>query len=457
LAADLDHGSGPGARVRAALTGLLVLALFALSTGPNLLEKISTGARQNTVSDVGPDVAAVRYLQVGLVLVVLGICCALLVHRPGPVRGVAYNPFVTSMLLLWAVLTVTDLAAGELPSVWSVLFPTLVLTLWVCRPPIESLVVVGVGGIAVAVVSMLLGAFVPGVGIYRNSAGLQVAADKGLVTDNLLAGVFTSTNNLGQMLCLALPFVFLLRSRLLRATGAAAVLVAIVWCGSRSSIAAVAVGLLALALGPRRRGSAAAWWAQVLLVLAACACAALPFVPFRDITFSRRETIWAVSTRYWQNDELFGLGSRWYADVSGLHTDFGPRSEFFLFHAHNQVLQFLVTGGLVCAALFLYAMYRLTRSLGRLHRTGRVAVAYLVSFWVSGSLEVNLGVVDRFQFYATALVPLVVLAVGTERANIDSITENCELAVKPPARVTLTPPGDRLTWANNVIDHRVGG
>lgn len=447
MAADLDHARGDGvdvpdvgARVRGALTGLLVLALFALSTGPNLLEKISSGARQNTVSDIGPDVAVVRYLQVGLVLVVLALCFALLLNRPGPVRGVVFNPFVTSMLLLWAVLTVSDLAAGDLPSVWSVLFPTLVLTLWVCRPPIESLVVVGIGGIAVAVVSMLLGALAPQVGIYRNSAGLQVAADKGLVTDNLLAGVFTSTNNLGQMLCLALPFVFLLRSRLLRVTGAAAVLVAIVWCGSRSSIAAAAVGLLALVLSPRRRGgSTTGWGVQVLLLLVACVCAALPFVPFRDITFSRRETIWAVSSRYWQNDELFGLGSRWYADVSGLHTDFGPRSEFFLFHAHNQVLQFLVTGGLLCAALFLYAMYRLTRSLGRLHRTSRVAVAYLVSFWVSGCLEVNLGVVDRYQFYATALVPLVVLAVGTERANIDSITENCESAVKAGRTSSLNP------------------
>jgi hypothetical protein len=59
-------------------------------------------------------------------------------------------------------------------------------------------------------------------------------------------------------------------------------------------------------------------------------------------------------------------------------------------------------------------MYWLTRSLGRLHRAGRVAVAYLMGFWVSGCLEVNLGVVDRYQFYGTALVPLVVLSVGTE-------------------------------------------
>jgi hypothetical protein len=432
----LDYGvidvADPGARVRGWLTGLLVLSLFALSTVPNLLEKISSGARQNTVSDIGPDVTMVRYTQVGLLLVVLGLCCVLLLKRSGPVRGVALNPFVTSMLLLWAVLTVNDLTVGHLPSVWSVLFPTLVLTLWIARPPIESLVVVGIGGLAIAVVSMLLGAVAPAVGIYRNAAGLQVAADKGLVTDNLLTGVFTSTNNLGQMLCLALPFVFFVRSRLLRAAGAAAVLVAIVWCGSRSSIAAAAVGLLALAVGPGRRGGLPARWAHALLVAAACACAALPFLPFRDITFSRRETIWAVSTRYWQNNELFGLGSRWYADVAGLHTDFGPRSEFFLFHAHNQVLQFLVTGGLVCAALFLYAMYRLTRSLGRLRRTHRIAVAYLISFWVSGCLEVNLGVVDRYQFYATALVPLVILAVGPEWPNTDSITGNCELAVKAP-------------------------
>lgn len=415
----------PGTRMRLVLTELLILALFALAAGPNLLEKFNGGSRQNTVGDIGPDLTIVRYTQLALIFVVLSTCFGLFLYRPGRLLRVALNPFVMAILLIWVTLTGNDLAAGHPPTVWSLIFPVVVLALWISCPPVEALAAVGWGGLTVAVVSMALGALAPAVGIYRNAAGVPTVADKGLISDNLLAGVFTSTNNLGQMLSLALPFVFMLRSRLLRTVGAAAILAAIVWCGSRSSIAAAGVCLLmllALAKGKRAGERNAARWSQLAFMVAACLSFAIPFVPFRDITFSGRQNIWVTSLRYWQDSKLFGLGSRWYADVAGLHTDFGPRSEFFLFHAHNQILQFLVTGGLVCAGLFVYAMYRLGNSIDRLQEWYRVAAAYLVSFWVSGSLEVNLGVVDRYQFYGTALVPLVVLAVGAERVSASQPT-----------------------------------
>src|SRR6185503_8302437 len=104
-----DNTRRSGAQTRRLLAELLVLALFALSAVPNLLEKVGGGARQNTVSDIGPDLAVVRYTQLGLIALVLGACALLLLYRPVRLLGVALNPFVTCILLIWVMLTVNDL------------------------------------------------------------------------------------------------------------------------------------------------------------------------------------------------------------------------------------------------------------------------------------------------------------------------------------------------------------
>ena len=158
----------------------------------------------------------------------------------------------------------------------------------------------------------------------------------------------------------------------------------------------------------------------LLLGAAAAACVGLPFVAEQYPTsFSARGQIWHLTLDAWQRAPWSGLGSDWFLKEAGMRTELGPRSAYTLFHAHNQFLQVLATGGaIVGAAMFLMVLYVCSRAVHLSGREGMVAVAYLVAFFVSGSLELNLGIVDRWQFWVTSLAPLVSIAVaGRPRAE----------------------------------------
>jgi O-antigen ligase len=187
---------------------------------------------------------------------------------------------------------------------------------------------------------------------------------------------------------------------------------AILWSGSRSSIAATVAVLIVIAVirgAPRGKGVAA-----VLLAMAASLCVALPFVGERSPSlFSGRGRIWHLALEAWMRRPWTGWGSDWFLREAGMRTELGARSAYTLFHAHNQFLHLLVTGGVVTALAVTIMMLIVCRAAVRLHgQEQAVAIGYLVAFFISGSLELNLGFVDRYQFWVTSLVPLVLIAVA---------------------------------------------
>jgi len=400
---------------RAALVGgrALVLSLTALLVLPLMTQKVLGGNRQS-VATIGSTVVLrqVDLVQVVLAAVTGAVCLFLMVRgRPGRAGGV-----LVAFLVPWLALSATNLVNGVAPTATALAYVLIVVALWRVGAPLAALAALGMLGGVVAAVSVALGVLWPPLGLYFNAAGQSLDAGKGLIFDKLLSGVFLSTNNLGQFLVLALPFAFLLSRRWLAIACVAASAYAIMWSGSRSSIGAMAavlvtVGVVGATANTARRGKTIATF---LLASAAAICVVLPFLAERSPSlFSGRGRIWHLALDAWWREPWSGLGSDWFLREAGMRTELGSRSVYTLFHGHNQFLHLLVTGGVITALAVAAMLLVACRAALRLEgRKRAVAVAYLVAFFVSGSLELNLGIVDRYQFWVTSLVPLMVIALA---------------------------------------------
>ena len=399
---------------------VLIGLLFALTVVPGFLLKAAGGGRQQLVDQQSSVPPIVSQVQLVLGILVVATCVVLALRRArqwptnrgGLTLGVAIS--------LWVYFVLVDMIHGYTPALLSFMFPAVVVAIWAAQPSLQSLTSVAYCGAFTALLSIAMGVFAPAAGLYANSDGNFVSADKGVLPGQLLSGVFTSTNNLGQFLVLCLPAALLVRPRSYSIVLMAVFGVAIFWSGSRSSMAAAAVVLVfALML---RKTAISRRLVGSLAFVSATVCVVVPFVASGAASaLSGRGNLWRVSIAAWEGSPVIGLGSRWYLEIARMRSDFGSRSIFLVFHAHNQILHILVTGGVLAVAVFGLFVYLIWRSIiSTLSSRGIVvASAILVCFFVSGSLELNLGVVDRFQFYATALVPLLVLGFGHESPNIE--------------------------------------
>jgi O-antigen ligase len=445
-----SEGMSEGDAVR--LPGIvLVVLMFALSVLPGLVQKIMAGARQQAVGqsvDLVPAAAATQYLAGGAVLFVSLVA----VFRSLPQwMNVRNAGILLTILALWAYVVVNDVSLHIPPTVLAVVFPLVVLAIWSLQPSVLLFRTVGVCGGVAAGLSLILGWWLPRAGLYVNNVGVSTYSDKGLLPGPPLTGVFTSTNNLGQFLCLCLPGALMLKSRRLRCLCAGCVVPAVVWTGSRSSIAAAVVVLLIYALGSGTALRGIRWMAlRSVVAVSIVGCVVLPFVARSDWNaLSGRGVIWSISLSAWESRPWRGLGSRWFVEAAGMQSGFGSRSQYLVFHGHNQFVQMLVTGGLVAASVFLVVAYRLWRA-GRGNRSNAwVANAYVAGFFVSGTLELNLGIVDRFQFYSTALIPvLILLAADAEKDDGRRLAEK-RLGSRAVTRYSLIGRDSRAAARRN--------
>ena len=122
------------------------------------------------------------------------------------------------MLLIapWFYMITRDIYAGVHLHLQDGEYPMIVLALWVLRPPLTKLVLLGYLSVVLTVISLLMGVFLPAKGIYHALNGDLVNPDKKLFSSGNLIGPLTSENNLGQVLVLGLPFIALARNKLLR-------------------------------------------------------------------------------------------------------------------------------------------------------------------------------------------------------------------------------------------------
>ncbi len=273
-------------------------------------------------------------------------------------------------------------------------------------------------GSAVAAVSLTMGIVWPEVGLYVNDTGELSVSDKGLVSGNLLAGPFTSTNNLGQYVILTIPFLLILRRRLLPfLILLIPSIVCVFWSGSRSSLLALGIGgIVALALRSRAPGRAG-WW---IVCLGAVTCFLLPIFASDDPdSFSGRGNLWRVSLDNWTRGDWFtGLGDKWYSELAGRRTSLGDRADFLAFHGHNQFFHLMVTAGICGLVLFVAWLCVSAKPIVNLGwPEGSIMFTWAIMWLVSGALELNFDPFDRVQFFGQSFVPLLVASVSARQAT----------------------------------------
>jgi O-antigen ligase len=217
--------------------------------------------------------------------------------------------------------------------------------------------------------------------------------------------------------------VLLVRRRPVAWLLGAAVLAALVWTASRSSLAAALAALgcaAALRLLPQGLRVAAATGA---LLVSVGTVVALPLVTSAPTAFSNRGLIWNLSLATVETSPLTGHGAAYYSTV-GQYVNPLPRTAY---HGHNEFVHVLVTGGVaylvllgvLLAVAVVHALRHLNTAPDTELDTGQIGgtlypVTQIVALAVSCTLEVSFGVVDRSFLLAVTVLPMawIVLAPG---------------------------------------------
>jgi O-antigen ligase len=370
---------------------------------PRLVQTFSVSKEHTAVGDPAPPYTALASAaQRGLFYLTVGLCLwiiALLWRHSPSRRGLALIVF----LLPWAYLVTRDKYAGQSPENVYRLMPLLAVTIWMLRPRLARLQVLGyVVGVTV-VTSVLVGIALPDHGVLRNASGEFVTVDKQILPWGSLVGIFTNGNNLGQFIAMGLPTVMLIRARGPRSLIVLCSLFALVWSASRSSIVAVGLAIVAYVIVSRTRANSRAMVALVFLGIAFAAVGILPLITRDPGAFTNRGAIWHASRMAWEQDPAFGNGSDWFSIVGSSSASLGTT----VFHAHNQFLQLLVTGGVVLAVLVGVLIVTAMTAAARLAVCGHtVGVSYLAAIAGTCMLEVSLVIVDNSLVFPVAVLPL---------------------------------------------------
>jgi O-antigen ligase len=380
----------------------LVVLAWSTIVVPRLVQSFTAPKYRTTVGTPVPLSSPATYFDGGLVAILGAFFLAVLVvHlRDLPVTR---RRELAVLLAPWLYLLARDIYVDHRPDRGALLYPMVVIALWILRPRMERLAVLGYLVGFTALVSLFLGAFIPAKGIYTSVTGELIQPDKQILPGGLLIGTFTDSNNLGQFLVLGLPVIGLIPRRWVRIILMAATVYAIVWSSSRSSIGAALAGLVAVlamtavpANGRRALSLLAVGTAAVVLI-------ALPLLTMSDTAFTNRGAIWRAGIRAWSASPVDGWGSQYYSELAKYANGLGGLA----FHGHNQLVQTLVVGGLINVALLVLVGITAMISAARWAGTGRMfPTVYLTVFLVSCMFEVSFGLVDREFLVPVAILPV---------------------------------------------------
>ncbi len=385
---------------------LLIVALATWIILPRLIQSLTASKHLANVGLESPPLTGAAYLSSsGLELAVIGLCVLIVFDvaknaRPGPVGGLVL------MLLPWVYLTARDMFAGQNPAKPSYVYPLVVGVLWLLRPRIEVLRYLGyVVGVS-AVISIALAVVLPSRGILISSSGELVGQGKEIFSSGILIGFLTHGNTLGQFLALGLPFAGMVPRRWLRWSIFAVTSFALVWTAARSILAAVVIGLLAVAIAAAMNRLTRRWLVPVVTMVPFVIGGIVPFLVSNPHTFANRGLVWGASFDWWHRSVLTGLGSGWYG-VVGKTSDQVAGS---VGNGHNQLVQLLVTGGIVLAVIVAVPVIVASVRSGAMAASGRLApVAYLGMLAGACVLEKAFSIVDNTPMLLMTAVPLTVL------------------------------------------------
>ncbi|MCW2522292.1 MAG: hypothetical protein JWO63_627 [Frankiales bacterium] len=440
--AEVEDEVAQHARDRQASILISLVSLWVIL--PRLLQSLfAPKYRASTGVETPPYVGVANYGQRILFYLIVLFCVWTLVKclRESPRgRGFAILVLMAPCAYLW----LRDEFLGQRPENTRIIYLLVVIAVWAIRPRIRSLATLGYFvGLAV-VLSLLLGALLPAKGIFHSSQGTVIAEDKQILPLGLLVGIFTQGNNLGQFIVMGMPAVALIPRRRLRWVLLVLSVFTLVWSASRGSLIALAMMLFAvLVLLAIKKHRAAAGF---LLVLGSVALVCvLPFITHDPRAYSNRGYIWTQSLQAWRDNSIGGLGSAWYRLIGTSSATLGGT----VFHGHNQLVQLLVTGGIVLALLVGLMLLVTTISAARLaSHTTIVGIAFLVALAGTCVFEVSFAFVDNTFVVPVMLLPLVVLVFNRELDDLRAAAKNPPALPHPAASLLAESARRELAGAS---------
>jgi hypothetical protein len=356
---------------------LLLMLAWAYGVLPSLLQVVRSARPAIDVSvTVTPVPIAARATQL-LVLLMMTTSGAVILQN---IRMRVSAGALAMFLAPWALMMVLTLRANGEVKYSMLLFPLVAGAFWTARVPLRVLSTIGVLTVVTAVISLVMGKFTS-LGVVRNAS----FADKALVGDGgLLAGPFTHPNALGLALVIGLPALFLVERTWVRRLGVLVILVALVWCGARTSLAA-AILVLLVAVALRKPTIMRVRLVQLGLVAGAVAVCWVPLHAVSPSAYNNRGQVWLGSREVWRAHSWLGAGPDYYRSAGVYANELGRQA----FHGHNLLIHLLTTGGVVAVAVVSVFLLETERRAIRLARGGETfPLLFLVAFAGASILEV---------------------------------------------------------------------
>jgi hypothetical protein len=399
----LHYGSPQDARSRTRVRNLLVGAwLFALL--PALAQRFTAPRRANTVADVAGLSGAAEMVSNAVLLAVTAYALFVVATSlRSPLQlGVA------ALLLLpygYNVLS-TFTHSTPLPLSWVAAMAVLVALAY-SSVRLENLAITAYLLGITAVLSLVLAVFLPSIGLMVGYSGAITESEKGILFPTLLAGMFNHSNVLGTMLILALPSVLLLtrRSHALVITATSAI--AILWASSRTSIAALCVGGICVAIAVLLRKGLRTVWMVSTIIGVLVAVAVLPLMTHDLSAFSSRGQIWTGSlAQFASGDVLFGSGYGWYGYIAQFSNDLIAVA----FNGHNLFVHAATTGGVAYLVILGGIFAAMVAASVKFGIRGQIfPYAFTITYATMSALEVAFRFRDLEPAFWTTAIPIAVI------------------------------------------------
>jgi len=383
---------------------VLIVGVWAGVLVPRLIDSLTVAKGFTPITDGAAPLAGVAGAATTAANGLMVVICAGVVLLRAPTLSLRRVPVLALLLAPWVIAATQLTLLGRPPAAPALVYPAVVVAFWALRPGPSAVEVVGYLAGATAVASLCLGVFAPAAGRYPlDVAGL----DKVIGPAGVLSGVMPTGNNLGLVLVVALPTVFAIRRRSFRWASLGAVVIALAWTVSRTSWIAAVVVVVTMA--------AVRWlWRPRLVAVAGLGLLALagmviPFVTSQPTAFTNRASYWIPTLAAWRDRPITGFGADYFKQIAGTAQGLGGHA----YHAHNQWVHLLVTGGLLLAvAVLALLVVAGVRAVGLAAARVPWGAGWLVAMLSVSILEVPLGFVDRMMFLPVALVPLCLLICG---------------------------------------------
>ena len=398
-----QNASRWSARSRHFLTQAIIIAVSAWYFLPRMLLTLQTEKTKAAVGGSAETTTPLAHSIERLLFYCAFALCAWIIVSFWTKSPSSRGLVLISLLAPFVYLTTRDLYADQPPQMATVLTLLIIVALWMLRPPIQSLALVGYLVGLVSLASVVVAILLPSHGLLRSAITQgYIDPDKAILPWGILIGVTSGGNTLGVFLALGVPCIFLIPQRILRTVLLIVSLFAIVWTASRGSMLAVAMSAVtALVLSrshPDRRFKGTV----------ACCCVSfavpvlLPWFTHDPEAFSNRGWIWSASEQAWGQNPVFGLGSGWFQRIGSSTEALGPT----VFHAHNQILQILVLGGAVYALIFGATLVIAISSAAKLAKDTVVPAAYLAAIAGCSIFELSLTTIENQLLTPVSLLPL---------------------------------------------------